>query len=67
VRSATTYEIYLECQDAEPPGGFCGPLTVSPQLQTGVVSGSLETQTVKATVAGLQPGYSQLPLPSRAR
>lgn len=53
----TTYEIFLECQEAPQATSACEPLTVSPQLQHGSLPAGFEAHTVTATVSGLQPGY----------
>ena len=53
----TTFEIWLECQSAEPFGSACEPLTVSEQLQQGVLAPGFELEPVTAPVEGLQPGY----------
>jgi hypothetical protein len=53
----TSYEIFLECQYAPHSTGGCEPLTVSPQLQHGVLTAGFEAHTVTAPVSGLQPGY----------
>ena len=53
----TSYEIYLECQNAEGNKQNCEPLTVSPQRQEGTLPASFEAQIVTDAVTGLQPGY----------
>ena len=53
----TSYEIYLECQNAEGDKQNCGPLTVDPQRQAGILPAGSEAQIVTDAVTGLQPGY----------
>jgi hypothetical protein len=53
----TRYEIWLECQSAQGNNQGCGPLTVGPQRQQGILSPGFEPQIVTDAVTGLQPGY----------
>ncbi|MGH2865088.1 MAG: hypothetical protein ACRDJX_07540 [Solirubrobacteraceae bacterium] len=53
----TSYEIRLECQNAQRNNQNCEPLTVAPQLQQGTLSPVSEAQLVTDAVTGLQPGY----------
>lgn len=55
--SQTTYEIWLECQNAHEDSQTCEPLTVGEQLTKGVIAPGLELQTVTAAVEDLEPGY----------
>jgi len=53
----TSWEIFLECQNAQRDNQSCEPLTVGSQHQQGVLAPSMEAQTVTDTVTGLQPDY----------
>src|ERR1700728_97505 len=53
----TSYEIWLECQNAQENNQDCEPLTVGPQRQEGILSPGFEPQIVTDAVTGLQPGY----------
>lgn len=53
----TSYEIELECQNADAYSGGCEPLTVGTQPQQGVLSPGFERQTATDVVTGLEPGY----------
>jgi hypothetical protein len=52
----TSWEIWLECQNAE-RSDSCEPLTIGLQRQQGILSPSFESQTVTDVVTGLQPDY----------
>jgi hypothetical protein len=54
----TSYEIWLECQNAPESNHSCEPLTVAPQRQEGILPPDFEPQIVTDAVTGLQPGYS---------
>lgn len=54
----TSYEIWLECQNAPESNHSCEPLTVGPQRQEGILPSGFEPRIVIDAVAGLQPGYS---------
>jgi hypothetical protein len=54
---ATSYEIFLECQQPAQATSGCEPLTVGAQLQHGVLPAGFEAHTVTSPVSGLQPGY----------
>jgi hypothetical protein len=53
----TSWEIWLECQNAQESNQSCEPLTVGPQRQQGILSLGFEQQIVTDAVTGLQPGY----------
>lgn len=53
----TSYEIWLECQNAQGNNQNCEPLTVGAQRQQGVLPPGFESQTVTDAVTGLQPDY----------
>jgi hypothetical protein len=53
----TSYEIRLECQNAERNNQACEPLTVDPQLRQGVLSPGFVPQVVTDVVTGLQSDY----------
>jgi hypothetical protein len=53
----TSWEISLECQNAQRNSESCEPLTVGPQRQQGVLAAGFGTETVTDTVTGLQPDY----------
>jgi hypothetical protein len=53
----TSYEISLECQNAQENNQDCEPLTVGSQSQQGVLLPGYEQQIVTDSVTGLQPGY----------
>jgi len=55
--SETSYEVWLECQNAQENNQSCEPLTVGPQRQQGILSLGFEQQIVTDAVTGLQPGY----------
>jgi hypothetical protein len=55
--SETSYEIQLECQNAQENNQSCEPLTVGPQRQQGVLAPGFTPQIVTDVVTGLQPGY----------
>jgi hypothetical protein len=54
--SATSFEIFLECQSPE-AGGSCGPLTTGPQREEGTLPAGSSPETVIHILAGLQPDY----------
>jgi hypothetical protein len=54
----TSWEIWLECQNAPESNHSCEPLTVGPQRQEGILPPGFEPQIVTDAVTGLQPGYS---------
>jgi hypothetical protein len=55
--SEASYEIWLECQNAEPLSSACEPLSVAPQRHVGTLPVGATAQTVSAEMSGLQPGY----------
>ncbi len=55
--SETHFEIFLECQSAQETNETCGPLTVGPQRQEGLLWAGFEPLTETDSVTGLQPGY----------
>jgi hypothetical protein len=54
--SETSWEIWLECQNAE-RSDSCEPLTVGLQRQQGILPPGVESQTVTDAMTGLQPDY----------
>lgn len=55
--SETSYEIRLECQNAQASKPNCEPLTVGVQRRQGILGAGYTPQTVTDAVTGLHPGY----------